>query len=322
MSLPQLKVPPSAVFILPYDFKSQLKVPSSPTASVRGVFVRSRPTSAFSEYEYNGIGDVGAGNISSEEESGDTSPDTDDILGEHEIWPPTPTQSDARSLAPSTFTVSSRVRIVRRSDAEADQAATAAVHASHIDADDARSTLTKADKGLRRRTWPSYKAIRKTVSNILHRKDAPSRAVVKGGAAGELAAALAEPEFGAPTERIKSSSVSLFSSRRRRRATTDAGLDQPISQPQAQVKAPRAQAPRVASLDAMAYRAQLRRSRSFSGFTNVLGPIDDDDEIDEATAEARDLVAAIGRRWAFEDVMEEDEARGIAGFLLERSVEH
>jgi hypothetical protein len=47
---------------------------------------------------------------------------------------------------------------------------------------------------------------------------------------------------------------------------------------------------------------------------------EDMDELDEVTAEARGVVEDIGRRWAFEEVME-DEREENDGFLFERCVQ-
>jgi len=68
-------------------------------------------------------------------------------------------------------------------------------------------------------------------------------------------------------------------------------------------------------------RANLRRSRSFSGFTNVLAVIADadinaeDEELDDVATEAKGLVEDIRKRWGFEDVVEEEQD------LFERCVE-
>ncbi|GLB38827.1 hypothetical protein LshimejAT787_0506920 [Lyophyllum shimeji] len=329
---------PSAVFI--YSPRSSiddtlLKAPLSPTSSLKGVFVRSRPTSAaFSDYEFPGIGELHTDSspspspFSTDEESSD---DAERWVA-HAQTHDSPRAADARSIAPSTYTTTSRMRIVRRSDAD--------MHAEEMTlarALNAAKSNTKADKDeekykaekekeeakdkaqARRRTWPSYKAIRKTVSNILHRRDPHSVPVpVPVPVPGRGTNALAPPP---PIERIKPSSASLFSRRRnpRRRATTTEASTTPVT------PAPPKPKPKLAT------RAQLRRSRSFSGFTNVLSAIGDDDdepeeegegeegELDEATAEARQLVAEIRRRWAFEDVDVADADRD--GYLFERAVE-
>ncbi|KAG5643733.1 hypothetical protein DXG03_009723 [Asterophora parasitica] len=306
MSLPKLQIPPSAVFIYENPIDDELRESLSPTSSIKGVFVRSRPTSAdYSGYEYGGIGDIaGPSPITSSDESTASFPDTDTILAR---WARRQAQADARSLAPSTFTIGSRMRAVRR-DVDSDAITIHAVAHNEV--------VAEAEKSARRRTWPSYRAIRQTVSNILHRKDAPTCVAVKGG---NFASSSVGPatNLDVPTERIKSSSTSLFSRRRRRRATTDADKKK--------AKVAPVIAPRASSMDALAYRAQLRRSRSFSGFTSVLGAIndeaDDDDELDDATAEARQLVAAIGRSWAFEEMAEDDREDGTARFVFERSVQ-
>ncbi|KAF5377820.1 hypothetical protein D9615_006816 [Tricholomella constricta] len=332
MSPTHLQIPPSAVFI--YSPRSlddaALKAPLSPTSSIKAVFVRSRPTStAYSDddlYNGMGMGHLATSPFSSEDESGNSSPatDTDTILDTTDPWTRRQAQSDARSLAPSTFTISSRLRIVRRDMDRDVDAATIHGQPPAQEKEKEKPVVTKGgdsgttDNKSRRRTWPSYKAIRKTVSSILHRKDAPPT----------RAAAPAPADFDAPTERIKPSSASLFSRRRGRArgcSTTDASKEH---RPVMVIGPPRALG-RPLDIDALAYRAQLRRSRSFSGFTNVLVAIHDNDndddeeeELDEATAEARELVAGIGRSWAFEDVQVQDEREcGTARFLFERSVE-
>ncbi|KAF8074166.1 hypothetical protein FPV67DRAFT_791271 [Lyophyllum atratum] len=333
MSPPNLTVPPSSVLIYSPRSIDDLKAPLSPTSSIKGVFVRSRPTSAeWSSYQYNDFPGIGMGVLSgfgacptpsssSEEESdASSSPATDDILAYTDRW--ASAHTDTRSLAPSTYTTTSRMRIVRRSDADMHAEDMKLARENHELRLQARSDFTAAvgvnGKGekdkTRRRTWPSYKAIRKTVSNILHRKDSVSTPIALSTVqAGSITSgSVAE----VPAERVKPSSASMFSRRRnRRRATTDA--DNTNSAP-TEHKFTAGKPKRSASTsDALEYRAQLRRSRSFSGFTNVLSAIDDDEDFDEATAEARQLVANIRLRWAFEDVPEVDRD----GYVFERTVE-
>lgn len=355
----QLEVPPSAVFIYSPRSIDDLKAPLSPTSSLKGVFVRSRPTSTdFSDYEYNefpGIGTIARPGspspLSTDEESDASTPSTDDILAATDRWAhahahthDNPRPADARSIALSTYTTTSRMRIVRRSDANMHEEEIKLARENHelqVNASkqgSGDSTEAKAEKEkeqektkTHRSTWRSYKAIRKTVSSILHRKDSISLSVPRPAATGKAggtpttaspAAADADADahpmviIDAPIECIKPSSTSLFSRRRnlRRRATTDADHAEP------NVK-PKAKRPATTTADALEYRAQLRRSRSFSGFTNVLSAIDDEEpeqeDLDEATAEARQLVVEIRRRWAFEDVPDDDRD----GYLFERAVE-
>ena len=197
--------------------------------------------------------------------------------------------SDARSVALSAATAGSRctvvpVRIVRRADAEEK-------------ADEEAKVGTAGEEARRRRTWPSYKALRQSVSNIVRRREAP-RSLAAAPAAGT-----------APAERVKSSAASLFT--RRRRVTVQAERTG-TSARAAALSRPRQLLQRALSTSAPpAHRAAMRRSRSFSGFTDVVGD-EELEELDEATAEARGVVEDIGRRWAFEEVLEATE-----GFLFE-----
>jgi hypothetical protein len=220
---------------------------------------------------------------------------------------------------------------VRRSDAEADEELAKLVRETKIlevekegdKSNDAEKVKAKDDTK-RRRTWPSYKAIRKTVSNIVHRKETPAPPPTPASTSTEK---LALEPIVLQRERIKSSSASLFS-RRRRRATisddSDKASTRTTSRPSFLQRA-LSTSSRPTPNSTLQHRAQLRRSRSFSGFTTVLTAIVDaeqeqDENLDEVTAEARNVVEGIGKRWAFEEVMEnvDDES---AGFLFERCVE-
>ncbi|RDB19346.1 hypothetical protein Hypma_013402 [Hypsizygus marmoreus] len=304
MSTPiHLEVPPSAVFLYSPRPCDSLKPPLSPTSSVKGCFVRSRPTSAvFSEYQFNEFPGMSGSNgspspITSEDESGLSSPAIDAVVCAAERRANFG-QSDARSLAPSTC---SRMRIVRRSDADLDKEMEMLRKKLEIRAQGNKGDTKVGDEvvidqsatgaGARRHTWPSYKAIRKTVSSVLHRKEARFGSVSQK--AGDIATQ-GDPD--PPVNRLKSSSASLFI---RRRKTVSSGGDK--------AKATQSGQRARANTDGAQIHAPLRRSGPFSGFTNALGVInDDDDDLDEATTEARGLVEVIRRRWAFEEVPEED----------------
>ena len=245
---------------------------------------------------------------------------------------PASANSDARSMALSTLTASSRhtvvpVRIVRRSDAEMDKdLAELVAKMKMADKGDKNPTAEKAkDDAKRRRTWPTYKAIRKTVSSIVHRKEPPAPPPTPTSTAVDIPAP--KPAV-IEREHVKSSSASMFSRRRRRRATVADDSDktsvQTTSRPSFLQRA-LSTSSRPAPGSKLQHRAQLRRSRSFSGFTTVLSAIvdaeqDRDEDLDEVTAEARNIAEGIGRRWAFEDVPEVQEDEN-AGFLFERCVE-
>lgn len=245
--------------------------PLSPTSSIKGAFVRSRPTSAeHPEYAYpvtfahfdfgNNFATLDYGNnipATPTSSSGTTTPTSDEhaAVATH-MWA-RGTPADARSApAPSTRNGSHRtivvpLRIVRRSDASAPVAPAGRLSGG-------------SPAGLR--TWPSYKRLRKTVSTIFHRKD--------GGGAGR------------PAEDAKSASAHL------RRATISGtcGGAGPVH---------------VGGPGLAQTRAHLRRSRSFAGFAGVLAAIedgDDDDDLDEATAEAQGVAEDVRRRWVFEEV--------------------
>lgn len=313
--------PPSAVFLYSPHSCDNLKPPLSPTSSIKGCFVRSRPTSTDFAYEYSQLPNFAMEPTVSSVGSDITTPTssvTDELL-EHashatEQWALTQMKSkdsDARSLAPSTLTCTDRrpvvpVRIIRRSDAEMDkELVKMAKEQKQLKDQNAAADGANTIRA-RRRTWPSYKAIRKTVSNILHRKDAPVVTDTEG-AKGEF------PSPGPTPERVKSSSASMFTKRRRATVSdsekkTEAKVQSPIMH--------RASSSRGSSM--LQHRAQLRRSRSFSGFTNVLTVIDDaadDDDLDELTTEARGVVLDIRRRWDFEEVPED------AALMFERCIE-
>jgi len=365
---PTIAVPPTApIFIYTPQSLDALssslntKPPPSPTSSLKACFVRSRPTSTdFSESEYSSLNDFsGLGDGLDSSISSCTSTSTSDELSDFvdrvtlatEQWarahlaegdeydrdglPPSP-NSDARSVALSTLTGVSRhtvvpVRIVRRSDAEVDEGLKIGLKNLEKEKEKVKDGNTNTK---RRRTWPSYKAIRRTVSNIVHRKEAPATATAT------QASTQASTTTPAPVvnqrQRIKSSSASLFS-RRRRATTLSDNSDKVSTKPSFLQRALSTSSPSTASraiahapsgFTPLQHRAALRRSRSFSGFTNVLSAIVDaeqekevdvDEDLDEATAEARDVVEDIRRRWAFEAVLEEGEEN--EGFLFERCVE-
>ncbi|RDB21640.1 hypothetical protein Hypma_011309 [Hypsizygus marmoreus] len=295
-----LEVPASTVFLYSRRSCESLGAPLSPTSSIKGCFVRSRPTSVvFSEYEFSQFPGTDRSNgcpspITNEDENGHTSPMINAVIDATERQANVG-QSDTRSLAPSTR---SRMRIVRRSDADIDEEIAKLLREMlEVQAQGKKETNSKdGDKavvkkavtgtGARRRTWTSYKVIRKTLSSILHRKETHAASVATTTGDADTP----EP----PVERLKPSSASLFS--RRRRTTVSSGGETPKGTKLGQ----RARA----HTDAV--RPALRRSRSFSGFTNVLSIINDDDDLDEATTEASGLVEAIRHRWAFEEVPEAD----------------
>ncbi|KAF9464053.1 hypothetical protein BDZ94DRAFT_1308308 [Collybia nuda] len=311
--------PPSAVFIYTSHSGDNLKPPLSPTSSIKGCFVRSRPTSTDFEFEYSKLPNFAMEPSVSSEGSVTTTRTTsvsDDLeraslATEQWALAQMAKDSDARSLAPSTLTCTDRrpvvpVRIIRRSDADMDkEVAKMAKEKRQLKEQNASEDALRA----RRRTWPSYKAIRKTMSNILHRKDAPATATTAAKEAkGELPGL--EPTVG----RAKSSSASMFTKRRRATVSdgekkTDAKAHAPVMHRAASSRGKTANGP-------LQHISQLRRSRSFSGFTNVLTVIDDaDDDLDELTTEARGVVLDIRRRWDFEEVPED------AAMMFERCIE-
>jgi hypothetical protein len=312
--------PASAVFLYSPRSCDNLKPPLSPTSSLKGCFVRSRPTSTDFDYEYSQLPSFAMEPTSSSEESNVTTPtssatSTGDLLEcasqATEKWALAQMQgndSDTRSLAPSTLTCTDPrpvvpVRIIRRSDAEMDVEMVKMVKKKNQMKSQNAVGGDKATINARRRTWPSYKAIRKTVSNILHRKDTP--VVAATGAKGGL------PTPEPPAERVKSSSASMFT--KRRRATVSNGGEKKEGNEHG-TSSSRGKMSAVG----FQYGAQLRRSRSFSGFTNVLAVIDDtgdDDDLDELTTEARGVVLDIRRRWDFEEVPED------AALMFERCIE-
>lgn len=341
---------------------SDIKPPPSPTSSLKACFVRSRPTSAdFSEFEcsfndFSGLGNGDSDRVAWSTSSGTTSPPSstptsacpchcsDDfmdrvtlatehwarmqLLEKDEDRPLRSANSDARSLALSTITATSRhtvvpLRVVRRSHADVDEelakvARGAPVFGMEKEEDKSKSAEVKGkDDTKRRRTWPSYKAIRRTVSHIVHRKDPPAPPPTS----------IVKPIVGPidkQQERIKPSSTSLFSRRRRPGPHSDNSNKLSTNRTSFLQRA-LSTSSRPSTISAIQHRAQLRRSRSFSGFTNVLSAIVDaeqeqDEDLDEVTAEARNVVTDIGRTWAFENVIKDVDDEH-AGFLFERCVE-
>jgi hypothetical protein len=267
-----------------------------------------------------------------------------------EDYPLRTVNSDARSASLSTLTSTSRgtvvpVRIVRRSDAEVDrELATVATEKTVLDlekevdkskgVENANAKGRGKDDSKRRRTWPSYKAICNTVSNIVHRKETPHPSAPPPTPAFTPTATPVVVPIALEPEHVKSS-ASLFSRRRRRITVPNDSdnsstrkiprrsfLQRALSSSSRRGPSPSNSTP----TPVLQHRPQLRRSRSFSGFADILNAIvaaererepDEEMDMDEATAEARNMVKDIGRKWAFEEVMEDDRA----GFLFERCIE-
>jgi hypothetical protein len=229
--------------------------------------------------------------------------------------------SDAHSVALSTLTAASRntvvpVRIVRRSAAE--------LKSEPLRPKEKEEQTGKMEEQQtkRRRTWPSYKAIRRTVSNIVHRKELTlpaSSAIVSTPTGNPAPAPVVE-------RGVAKSSASLFSRRRRATLSDSAGKASTKTSPRPSFvrrAISSSSRPPAVPVSALQHRGQLRRSRSFSGFTSVLGAIVDaeDEDLDEVTTEAKAVVEDIRRRWAFEEIQEDRDGEENAGYLFERCVE-
>ncbi|KAK6966313.1 hypothetical protein R3P38DRAFT_935840 [Favolaschia claudopus] len=303
----------------------------SPTSSVRGVFVRSRPNSMqLSEEEaasmsvdfaqFGMTGDLRVpfihaappsrvafhANATSYREEDTTTVRT------------SKTAASTRSSTPS-------MRLVRRAFTDDDD-----------DASDTENSMPPAQpsspaaKTPQRRTWPSMERLRGRVSGIFQRKRASSTTLTAppptpSDSTSDVSTSSTWGSVATPTSsdddiiHITPSSrprrtFSGFSLRTRARAATTAS----------QSKRPVAHD--VVDHLAIPRAKRVRRSRSFSGFTSMaqqmmLPPIADVDEpeVDEVGMEAYNVARGIGQFWKYE----EDEMRGslaVAG-ILERGVE-
>ncbi|TFK37380.1 hypothetical protein BDQ12DRAFT_667013 [Crucibulum laeve] len=327
--------PPSS----PVVFLHSVNSSETDVSSVRGLYVRSRPTSA----------------------EWDDFPKTDFVrfgLNPDEAGtpiPPTPSSNDGFSTTPCTSVESGgedpidrvvqitalwaeerrKEELLDLSDSSSVLARSASKHRVTI----VEMVPSKKGKDLshqyrmehqlkKRNSWVG--GLRRRVSSLLHRHTNdgarkekkyeekekeisfdPTSTISHHSLFGGKAMSVRERKISAPRplEPLKSSSASLFTIRKRRRGVTVGSADAGPSQTRSR-------------LPVSVNRASVRRSRSFSGITNALTAINDIDELDDATIEAfstgRDL------RWLFalKKQADEEEAGDFKEALFERGVEN
>ncbi|KAG6909564.1 hypothetical protein DXG01_016812 [Tephrocybe rancida] len=205
------------------------------------------------------------------------------------------------------------VRFVRSSDTQMHMPDSLLV-VQQPDLDDQRDTPGKP----KRRGWH---AIRRTVSHILRRqpkdKDSTTPTPLSASHIATPSSSISSPRSLKPSKSgpLKPSSASLFSkhSRRSDKRLTVTPPARAFDEQQAQSRA---------------RKQQVRRSRSFSGFPNVLAAItdegtdgDNDSGLDEVTREAQVLAREIRKTWAFGPLNVDDPSILAEDLLFERGVE-
>ncbi|KAJ7769447.1 hypothetical protein B0H16DRAFT_1452634 [Mycena metata] len=296
---------PSPVTLYFEDRNLDLESPHSPTSSLKGVFVRSRPSSMdFSDHDL-------PSDFSQFGMTGNTlvpfiqAPPTSHAQFSSAAVAATPYAtrgSDASfrddcTVRTTGSAATTPVRAVRRVIEDED-------YADHEEA--MPPTTTTANW---RRTWPSMQNLRGRVSGIFHRKPQ-----------GNTARPTAPPPSPALSAASSTSTLEIThvvpTSQTRR--TFSLSLRNRTSG-----KVPVAHTP-VEHVVARARR--VRRSRSFSGFTSmahqVLEPIAEPDadgiaELDEVGMEAYNTARGVGQFWVYEEDLDGAAAAGV----LERGVE-
>ncbi|KAJ7676179.1 hypothetical protein B0H17DRAFT_1207449 [Mycena rosella] len=284
----------------------ELDCPHSPTSSLKGVFVRSRPSSMdFSSADAPDL-------LSQFQQFGMTgntqvpfiqAPPASRMAGTADILtrPRATISRDDCTVRSTASSSTTPVRAVRRvlEDDETD------------DEDDDEDLVPPTDGAgttTRRRTWPSMEGLRSRVSGIFHRKQlayAPMAPPPPTPADREMASVLSTTEITHATPATLPRRTFSFSLRSRSRTSS--------------VSSTKLFPPAV---NIAARTRRVRRSRSFSGFTSmaqqVLAAIADADteDFDDVALEAFNTVRGIGQFWMYE----EDEAEVAAG-VLERGVE-
>ncbi|KAJ7484799.1 hypothetical protein B0H11DRAFT_2231479 [Mycena galericulata] len=292
-----IDVPPALNF---EESDFDLNCPYSPTSSLKGVFVRSRPNSmAISESD-----------LPSEfEQFGMTVNATVPFLEA-----PPVSKARHRPREPS-FRDDSTVRTARTMPANAMRA----VRRVEDDGDEDEESVPPTAKAptTRRGTWPSMVNLRSRVSGIFQRKQAPthSHAPPPSPTAPSASTSTSSP-LEADIEHVAPRSRRTFFSLRSRASSTSS-------------KVPPSHTP--VGHTASARTRRVRRSRSFSGFTSmahaVLAPIADADaepeeeELDEVGMEAYRTARGVGLFWVYQEEDEEEEEETAAAGILERGVE-
>ncbi|KAJ7888319.1 hypothetical protein B0H14DRAFT_3127291 [Mycena olivaceomarginata] len=282
--------------------------PYSPTSSLKGVLVRSRPSSMEitgddlpSEFGQFGMtGNVRVPFLQAVPVRKGIPLDIIETFNSARDATP----RDEPTLPSAARFATAPIRAVRRvldDDEEEDEDADHATAATHHDTE-----------ATRRRTWPSMQRLRGRVSGIFQRRPTvthvsaappptPDTTAVSGGTTSTVDIVHMPPTSSRPRRTFS------FSLRDRVRAgaTTNS-------------KVPAAHTP----VGNVARARRVRRSRSFSGFTSmahqVLAPIAEPecDGLDEVALEAYNTARGVGQFWVYEE-----DLGGAAAGLLERGVE-
>ncbi|KAJ6576080.1 hypothetical protein DFH09DRAFT_1361687 [Mycena vulgaris] len=292
---------PSPVTLHFDDPDFALTCPHSPTSSLKGVFVRSRPnsmdisdpTELMSEFAQFGM-------------TGNT----------HVPVMQTPPSSKSPSYPaiphPTRDTPSRDDCTVRTTATAATTPIRAVRRVVNEDPEDVPPTQPDASAlSIRRRTWPSMERLRSSVSGIFQRtpKRYTSLAPPPPSPTDPTSDSETEITHVTPTPHARRTFSLSFRSRARTSSISSTKFPAPVGNIPTRTR-------------------RVRRSRSFSGFTSMaqqLGTIaepdaDADAELDEVGLEAYNTVRGIGRFWVYEEDEGESDLSPAAG-LLERGVE-
>ncbi|KAF7343838.1 hypothetical protein MSAN_01965000 [Mycena sanguinolenta] len=264
---------PSPVTLHFEDSEFDINCPYSPTSSLKGVLIRSRPSSMeISERDLPAeFGQFGmTSNIHV--------PFIQAVPARKAAGLASKAMADATSGINTSATLTPiPLRAVRRVLAEDEENSDEAMPPTDVDGN---------APAIYRRTWPSMEVLRRRVSGIFHRKDASHvpRAPSSTTSDTSLADATTTTHVTPPSRPRRTFSFSL----RARAGPTTKIPEAPTSV----VNAARAQ--------------RVRRSRSFAGFTymahRVLDPIPEPDvELDEIGLEAYNIARETGQFWVYEE---------------------
>ncbi|KAJ7162783.1 hypothetical protein C8R43DRAFT_1173595, partial [Mycena crocata] len=263
-----------------------LECPHSPTSSIKGVFVRSRPSSielsgpAAAEFLQFGM----IGNTHGHVPFLQAPPASNRIPDATHSDTDFPEECSIRTVTPL---------ICRTSD-------------------DDIENRPPPRASTERRTWPAVARLRSRVSGVFQHKRAAAPTAPPPsptGATTTLLATNADSEI----SHIAPSSV---------RRTFSFSLRSRTSSISAKAKVPAAHTP----VGNIARNRRVRRSRSFSGFTSmahqVLAPIAEPEDMDEVALEAYQTARSCGRVWVYErEESGQREKNSAVEAMLERGVE-
>ncbi|KAJ7723485.1 hypothetical protein DFH07DRAFT_783527 [Mycena maculata] len=256
---------PSPVTLHFEDSNFALDCPYSPTSSLKGVFVHSRPNSMLaseidlpSEFGQFGMtGNTTVPFIQAPPASNNSS------VMPHAMRDRT--SRDDCTIRTTASTATTPVRAVRRVEPDFDDE-------EDVPPIDATSQAPQT----RRRTWPSMEGLRSRVSGIFQHKHAALPAVPPP---------TPESLDVAPAPRAKRA----FSFSLRARTSSTSSKIPASHMPVGNIARPR----------------RVRHSRSFSGFTSmayqVLSPVAEPEELDEVALEAYNSARGIGQFWVYEE---------------------